>query len=38
MVISTHTKRSRKVFRLMRASRMDLMTFAEALEAFARLS
>jgi len=29
---------SRKVFRLMRASRMDLMTFAEALEAFARLS
>jgi hypothetical protein len=29
---------SRKMFRLMRASRMDLMTFAEALEAFARLS
>ena len=29
---------SRKVFRLMRASRMARMTFAEALEAFARLS
>jgi hypothetical protein len=29
---------SKRVFRLMRATRMDPMTFAEALEAFARLS